>query len=88
MLFLAYNISQVDVDLKAIREHIISGQYRPDLNDQSLYEEDTISDVWSEKPLRGRLHVFVSLPGGKGSPTPVDHRGECFLRLFAPAQDI
>jgi hypothetical protein len=79
------------VDFKRIRDHIKAGKYRPDLNDEndeSLFEADTIADVWPGEPPVKHLHVFVSLPSGMGSPTLIDHGGECFLRLFAPAQDI
>jgi hypothetical protein len=76
------------VDSKAIRDQIITGQYRPDLNDEPLFAMDRISDVWPQGPPKDSLHVFVSLPAGMGTPTLVDNGGECFVRLFSPAQNI
>jgi hypothetical protein len=79
--FLAHNISQVDVDLKSIREQITAGEYRSVFNKQSLFPDDRISGVWPETPVHGRLHIFVSLPVGKRSSSSV-YSGECFIRLY------
>lgn len=66
-------------------EGIISaGRYWPNANDQPLRARKTISDVWPEQPPYDHLHVFIGLPAGVGKLTAE----ECFIRLFAPAQDI
>jgi len=53
----------------------------PTDNGQLLHPMETISDIWSGQPPDKHLHVFVSLLGGVGG-------GVCFIRLFAPAQNI
>jgi hypothetical protein len=81
---------QVDVDSNASEEmwkKIEAGQYRPTPNDQVLDAMEFISDVW-ERPTDIHLHVFVGLPGRVGSLTLVNTGGECFIRFFAPSQDI
>jgi hypothetical protein len=70
--------SQVDVDFKAIRDQIITGQYRPDLNDNSLFERDRISAVWPQGPPKDSLHVFVIIC------SPTLNGGECLLIFTAP----
>ena len=81
---------QIDVDPEdpAIASSIESGQYRPPSNNSLLKPMKTISDVWPEKPPDKHLHVFVGLPGGVISPNLGYDGGECFIRLFAPAQTI
>jgi len=69
---------QVDVDLIAVQDEILCGEYRPALNDQELDPMDFISDIWERPPDRD-LHVFVSLPGGVGGLT-LD--GECPIWLM------
>jgi len=60
---------QVDADFDDVEQIISAGQYRPNANNQPLQTRREISDVWPEKPDCDRLHVFVSLPDGVGSPT-------------------
>ena len=68
------------MDLRRIAKDISNDKYRfePETKDTPLLFIDTISDVWPEKPPKDRLHVYVS----------VNKTGECFIRLFAPPQDI
>ena len=39
------------------------------------------SDIWSEPPPDGHIHLFVNLPD-RGRPA-LNVGGECFVRLFA-----
>ena len=82
---------QIDVDPRdqGIKKLIHGGQYRPISNNgQSLDPMETISDVWPGQPPNRHLHVFVSLPARVSSPAIRYDGGECFIRLFAPAQNI
>jgi hypothetical protein len=79
---------QVDVDLGEVERKLDESEYQLDANDQrGLWANKTISQVWPESPHNEQLRVFVRLSSGMGSPTRV-HAGECFIRLFALAQDI
>jgi hypothetical protein len=66
---------QVNVDLDAVKDKIIRGKYRPDANDQPepLQTVDAItsriSEVWSDPPPHGHLHVSVTLPEADGPST-------------------
>jgi hypothetical protein len=77
----------------AVQDKIKRGEYRPNANDQPQplrtvkIITSPISDVWPEPPPHGHLHIFVSVPGGVGSPTLVNAGDECFIRLFALAQN-
>ncbi|KAF8490351.1 hypothetical protein F5888DRAFT_1129431 [Russula emetica] len=85
-------LTKVDIDLDAVENKMMRGEYRPDANDQPQPLRtvkttiSSISEVWPEPPPHGHLHVFVGLPGGAGSPTFVNRGGECFIRLFALAR--
>jgi hypothetical protein len=65
---------QVNVDLDAVEDKIKCGKYRPDASDQPqpLQTVDAIvsriSEVWSEPPPHGHLHVLIDLPEAD-SPT-------------------
>jgi hypothetical protein len=63
----------------------MAGGYQLDPNNRALDEMETISKIW-EPPPDDQLHVFVNLPSVMGSPRVVQ-LGECFIRLFALAQD-
>jgi hypothetical protein len=76
---------QVDANYSEVKEEIKNGRYRPSPDGRELDTMETISDLWPEAPPHGYVHIFVTLPSVQGSPTMV---GECFIRLFALAQDI
>jgi hypothetical protein len=79
---------QVDVNYDEMRKIIKAGEYRPALSDQELDPMDFISDIW-KRPLPGEyIHVFVGLPSKVDSQIVVYADGECFIDLFALAQDI
>jgi hypothetical protein len=76
------------VDLGEVGRKLYESEYQLDANDQRrLLANETISQAWPESPPNEQLRVFVRLPSGMGSPTLVQE-GECFIRLFALAQDI
>ena len=85
LLYLQINVDPRDGKIKDLIEH---GQYQPPSDSPSLDPMETISDVWPEKPPDKHLHVFVGLPRGVVSPNFSYDGGECFIRLFAPAQTI
>lgn len=78
---------QINVAYNTVEAEITSGKYQPD-DQQPLPRKDIMSlvpDVWPEPPLFGNLHIYVSLPD-MGSP--ILNVGECFIPLFALAQNI
>ncbi len=82
---------QVDEDMDDVEEKTFDGQqYHPNSGSRRLREFEIIGDIWPEKPPHNRLHVIVHLPAGIGSLTQVydGGGGECFILLFAPAQNI
>ena len=65
MTFLPFYVFQVNVDISVNRDIISSGNFRPEADDnnvRSLWEVDTISDIWSTSPPDGFLNIFVRLP--------------------------
>ena len=50
--------------------------------EKSLWDAETISDVWAELPSRGQLAVYVTLPPNTGSLTLHGMAGEYFIRFF------
>jgi hypothetical protein len=81
---------EVNVHLdKEVEAKIKNGLYQLDANDRrELWQTEKISKVWPEAPPNEQLHVVVTLPSPLGSSTVVDPVGECFIHLFALAQDI
>ena len=47
-----------------MRHAISSGQYQPDVEDE-LFEENELSEIWSEQPPKKNLHVFICPPSVK-----------------------
>ena len=54
----------------------------PTHNQQPLWEEHTISDMWLLGPPHDHLHVYITLPANMGSPTLGGLTGEYFICLF------
>jgi hypothetical protein len=78
---------QVDVNYDEVQKTIEAGKYRPALSDQNLQLMKRIIDIW-ERPPDGHIHIFVGLPSKVDSQIVVYADGECFIDLFALAQDI
>jgi hypothetical protein len=78
---------QVDANYSEVKEEIKTGQYRPSPDARELDNMETISEVWPGSPPDQQLHVFVTPPSPLGSTKVVDPVCECFIRLFALAQD-
>jgi hypothetical protein len=62
MTLLLIYILQVNVDVSMNQDIILSGKFQPQDNDASLFEMDTVSEIWSMNPPDGFLNVFVRLP--------------------------
>ncbi|KAH9059336.1 hypothetical protein EDB87DRAFT_1577674 [Lactarius vividus] len=61
-----FALTKVNVDLEASKSDILAGEFEPNANDVGvrLLDDPTeaIFEIWSTKPLRGYVHVFVGLP--------------------------
>ena len=72
------------MDLDGIRGAISKGKYdfKAADDEEPLWDADTISKLWPPESFSyDQLHIYITLPANMGS-------GECFIRLFAPAQNI
>ena len=71
------------MSLGPIRDSIRKGMYRFDTTpEQSLWNAQTISDVWAEPPSRDHLDAYVTSPPPEGSPTLPSAAGEYFICFF------